>query len=250
GAHLGATCDQCSNEFAVLTQRSVQKGAKLACGTQRWKVVLCGADVRHMESPMLAEPTKFRIIDANLGSATRPRAKMSPRNHCAPFLEAQQHIIDPANPGGALDDGVEDWLHVRGRAADNAEHFGGRGLMLQGLAQFSVALLDFLEQPHVFYCDHRLVGEGFEQFDLLFRERTDLHTINANHPNGDTLAHERSCKGCAKTNLLLISLHFWIFGIDLCCEVMNVNRPAVDNGSAADKTTANGTTLRGRYCPI
>ena len=74
---------------------------------------------------------------------------MSPRNHSVPVAESQQHVIDPANPGGALDDGVEDRLHVRGRAADDAEHLGRRCLMLQRLAQFRVALLDFLEQPHV-----------------------------------------------------------------------------------------------------
>ena len=35
--------------------------------------------------------------------------------------------------------------------------------MLQRLAQFRVALLDFLEQPHVLDGDHRLIGKGFEQ---------------------------------------------------------------------------------------
>ena len=65
---------------------------------------------------------------------------MSPRNHSAPLAESQHHVINPTNPGGALDDGVEDRLHVRGRAADDAEHLGRCGLMLQGLAQFRIAL--------------------------------------------------------------------------------------------------------------
>ena len=69
---------------------------------------------------------------------------MSPRNHSVFLVESQHHIINPTNPGGALDDGVEDRLHVRGRAADDAEHLGGRGLMLQRLAQFRVALLNSL----------------------------------------------------------------------------------------------------------
>jgi hypothetical protein len=46
--------------------------------------------------------------------------------------------------------------------------------MLQGLVQFRIALLEFLEQPHVLYGDHRLVGESFEQFDLRRREGTHL----------------------------------------------------------------------------
>ena len=66
---------------------------------------------------------------------------MSPRNHGVSLAESQHHIIDPTNPCGALDDSVEHRLHVGGRAADDAEHLGRCRLMLQGLAQFRVALL-------------------------------------------------------------------------------------------------------------
>ena len=80
-----------------------------------------------------------------------------------PSLKTQHHVIDPTNPGGALDDRVKNRLHVRRRAADDAEHLGRCGLMLQGLAQFRVALLQFFEQPHVLDGDHGLVGKGLEQ---------------------------------------------------------------------------------------
>ena len=69
---------------------------------------------------------------------------MSPRNHIVPLVEPQHHVINATNPGGALDDGVEDRLHIRGRTADDAKHLSGRRLMLQGFAQFRVA---FLESP-------------------------------------------------------------------------------------------------------
>ena len=88
---------------------------------------------------------------------------MSPRDHSVTLAESQHHVIDPTNPCGALDNGVEHRLHVRRRAADDAEHLGRCGLMLQRFAQFRVALLEFLEQPHVLDGDDRLVGEGFEQ---------------------------------------------------------------------------------------
>ena len=52
--------------------------------------------------------------------------------------------------------------------------------MLQGLAQFCVAFLQFVKQPHVLDRDHRLVGEGFEKRDLLFGKRTDLRASNVN----------------------------------------------------------------------
>ena len=70
---------------------------------------------------------------------------MSSRNQTVTLTESQLHVIDPTNPRGALDDGVEHRLHVGGGAADNAAPLGRRGLMLQSLAQFCVAFLDLLE---------------------------------------------------------------------------------------------------------
>ena len=91
---------------------------------------------------------------------------MSPRNHSVALVESQHHVVNAANPRRALDDGVEHRLHVGGRAADDAEHLGGRRLMLQRLAQFCVALLNLFEQADILDRDHCLVGEGFEKFDL------------------------------------------------------------------------------------
>ena len=89
---------------------------------------------------MLAHPAKPWLINTDLDAANRYGTKMSPRNRNVPLAESQHHVINPTNPRGALDDGVEDRLHIRGRAADDAEHLGRRGLMLQGLAQLRVAL--------------------------------------------------------------------------------------------------------------
>ena len=46
--------------------------------------------------------------------------------------------------------------------------------MLQSLAQFSVALAEFLEQPDVLDGDHRLSGEGLEKSYLLLSRRVEL----------------------------------------------------------------------------
>ena len=61
---------------------------------------------------------------------------MRSRNHHVPLAELQHHVIDPANPSCALDDGVEYRLHIRGRAADDAEHFRRGRLMFERFAQF------------------------------------------------------------------------------------------------------------------
>ena len=94
------------------------------------------------------------------------------------LAQSQHHVINPTNPRRALDDGVEHRLHVRRRAADDAEHLGCCRLMLQRLAQFCVALLNLFEQPHVLDGDDRLVGEGFKKRDLLFCEGTDLRSAD------------------------------------------------------------------------
>ena len=91
------------------------------------------------------------------------------------LAESQHHVINPTNPRRALDDGVEDRLHVRRRAADNAEHLGRCRLMLQGLAQFRVALPEFLEQAHVLNGDHGLIGKGLKKRDLLVGKGTNFY---------------------------------------------------------------------------
>src|SRR6266511_750681 len=125
---------------------------------------------------------------------------MSPRNHSVALVESQRHVVNSTNPRGTLDDGVEDRLHVRRRAADDAEHLGRCCLILQGLAQFRVALLDFLEQTYVLDGDDGLVGEGFEQRDLLFGKRTNLRAADKNSSDGDALPQQWRGKRCASAD--------------------------------------------------
>src|SRR5262245_22018490 len=98
-----------------------------------------------MECAMIAHPAILWLITTELDTANRERPKMSPRNRFVPLEESQRHVINSTNACGALDDSVEDRLHVRGRAADDGEHLGGGGLMLQRLPQFCIALLNLLE---------------------------------------------------------------------------------------------------------
>src|SRR5215467_10100410 len=105
---------------------------------------------------------------------------MPARNHYVSLAEPQHHVINPTNPCGALDDGVEHRLHVGGGAADDAEHLSGCCLMLQGFTQFCISLLDLLEQPHVFDRDHRLIGEGSEESNLFFGKRPNFGSADLN----------------------------------------------------------------------
>ena len=125
------------------------------------------------------------------------------------LVESQHHVIDPTNPRRALDDGIEHRLHVRRRAADDAEHLGGCGLMLQGLAQLCVALLQFLEQPHVLDGDHGLAAKVLSKLDLLVGEWTDFVAANMNRADGNALAKQRRGRGSNAT--MPRDLAFWKF---------------------------------------
>ena len=86
----------------------------------------CSRTQRYCGSSILTSTARHRVWNQN-----EPATTMT-----VTFAESQHYIINPTNTRRAFDDGVEDRLHVRGRAADDAEHLGGCRLMLQSLAQF------------------------------------------------------------------------------------------------------------------
>src|SRR5215831_2178642 len=108
---------------------------------------------------------------------------MRPHNHSVSLAESECRVIDSTNAGGALHDGIEHRLHVGRRAADNTEHLRRRRLMLQGLPQFCVALLDLLEQSDILDSDDSLIHKGFEQFNLRRSEGAYLDATGTQRSN-------------------------------------------------------------------
>ena len=72
---------------------------------------------------------------------------------------------------------LEHRLQLARRGGDDLQHFRGRGLLLQGLAQIIGALAQFLEQPRVLDGDDGLLGEVLDQRDLLVGERPHLLAV-------------------------------------------------------------------------
>ena len=104
------------------------------------------------------------------------------------FAQPQHHIIYPTNLCSALDDGIEDRLHVGRRAADDAEHFRRCRLVFQGLTEFSIALMEFLEKSHVLDGDQGLVCESFQKRDLLVREWMNFRSADMNRADRNPFA--------------------------------------------------------------
>src|SRR5262245_29291901 len=188
GTRLGSTCGQRSNKFSLLSKGNGQKRACVARGTQYWEFRL-RPSVGKVECALFAHPANPGLINIELVDANGYgyRTKMSPQKHRVSFAESQHCIIDPTNPRGALNDGVEDRLHIGGRAADNAEHLSRRGLMLQGFAQFRVAFLDLLEKANILDGDHRLVGERSDQFDLFIGKGENFLSLDQDHSKKSVL---------------------------------------------------------------
>src|SRR6185295_11118403 len=66
---------------------------------------------------------------------------------------------------------IQHSLEVEGGPADDLEHVGGGGLLLQRIAQL-------VEQPRVLDGDYRLRGEVLEQLDLSLGEGTHLLAVD------------------------------------------------------------------------
>src|SRR5262245_6724540 len=77
-----------------------------------------------------------------------------------------------AQPRCRLDKRIEHGLQIEGRSADDLEHVGGGGLLLERLAQL-------VEQTGVFDGDDRLLRKIAYQLDLFLAERPHLLAVNA-----------------------------------------------------------------------
>ena len=85
-----------------------------------------------------------------------------------PFFSARNDgLIGLAEASGRFDECLQYRLQIESRAADDLEHVGGGGLLLQRFAQL-------VEQPRILDGDDGLGGEVLDQLNLLVGERLDL----------------------------------------------------------------------------
>src|SRR4029434_8965350 len=69
-------------------------------------------------------------------------------------------------------------LQIECRAADDLEHVGGGGLLLQRFGEVVRALAQLFQQPSVFDRDNRLAGKALDQVDLLVGKRSDFRAVD------------------------------------------------------------------------
>ncbi|MBA7467261.1 hypothetical protein ES707_02475 [subsurface metagenome] len=117
----------------------------------------------------------------------------------AVVLECDRAHVGIAELRGGFRKRVQNRLEVEGRTADQLEHVGGCGLLLQRLAQLLGAGLHLVEQSRVFDRDHRLVGEGLQQFDVVWSERAGLFARHADNPDRRSGVHQGHEQHAAET---------------------------------------------------
>src|SRR5262249_57442548 len=81
------------------------------------------------------------------------------------FLPSYRGVVGVTKAASRFNESLQYRLEIEGGAADDLEHVGGGGLLLQGLAQLLGALL---EPSHVLDRDHRLLARRLNPPSLLF----------------------------------------------------------------------------------
>src|SRR6516225_8730199 len=104
------------------------------------------------------------------------------------FLTSDRRDIRLTKSGGRLDQRVEHRLQVEGRAANDLEHVGGGGLLLEGFAQL-------VEQARVLDGDDRLACEVPNEIYLLLAERADLTAVHHERADEIALLDDRDVEG-------------------------------------------------------
>ena len=131
---------------------------------------------------------------------------------------AQQNnrIVGLAEPRHRFCQRVENGLKIERRAADDLEHVGGRGLLLQRLAQL-------IEQARIFDRNHGLIGERGDQRNVTVIERPDDPSREYHDAYCDAFTHKRNAQGgsvtapflCFKERVLRIGKNVW--NMDRAC---------------------------------
>src|SRR5215471_12740018 len=85
-----------------------------------------------------------------------------------------RRVIRIAEACRGLDQRIEHPLQIERRPADDLQNISGGRLLFQGFCQLPFACLLSLEQSRVLDGDDGLVGEGFDQSDLMVSECTGI----------------------------------------------------------------------------
>src|SRR5271165_2974112 len=82
-------------------------------------------------------------------------------------------VLSLADSSRRLDQSLQHRLQLGSRLADDLEYVAGRGLIFERLLQIAGAPPQVVEKARILDGDHRLVGEGSDECNLLLGEPLD-----------------------------------------------------------------------------
>src|SRR5262249_42426227 len=97
-----------------------------------------------------------------------------------------------------FNDGVNDGLKIKLRAADDTKDVTSRCLEFERLLQLALACLLCLKQSRVLDGDHGLVGKGLEKLDLSLRKGPWCRSRYRDTANRNVMMHHRHGDNCAR----------------------------------------------------
>ena len=123
-------------------------------------------------------------------------------------------------------------LQIEGRTADDLEHIGGRGLLLQRFLEVARLRLHLVEQARVLDRDDGLVGEGLDELDLLVVERAEPRCASRRARRSARRRASSECRDrCGVRRLSAFARP--VFGVGL--DVLHVNGSAFQHSPPADR---------------
>src|SRR5712691_692538 len=122
-------------------------------------------------------------------------------------VELKEHAAESvAQPHGAPDDRVEDWLHIGLGPTDDAQDLSRRRLLLEGFGNLSMSLckgevlfLQLGKEAYVLDGDQRLIGECAKQLDLSLAELAWLTPADSDRADRAALTQHGHGQRRAKT---------------------------------------------------
>ena len=117
-----------------------------------------------------------------------------------PVIAEQRAELGLADAYRILEHGREQLAPARrAKLEDHAQYLRGRGLLLQRLRELRRPRLHLVEQPHVLDRDHRLVGKGGDQFDLLLGEWAHAGSLQHDDTDWRSFPQKRDAQHGTKT---------------------------------------------------